>query len=142
MTLGDSATVTDQPERYDEAARVLNDAMEELDLLKADVIRLSGVSDYTVRKLASAVPNTYRRANLTKIAKAVQLPPDTFTKLVPVVTPQPKGTAAPTAASVDRRVTQLAQLLHELTERVDAQGDEIRKLRGRPSKPSGRATPG
>lgn len=48
----------------------------------------------------------------------------------------------PSLASVDRRVTELGQLVQELTARVDAQDAEIRKLRGRPAKSSGRASSG
>lgn len=58
-------------ERWDEVARRIDERMDELQLVQADVARLGSVSATTVRSLLRADRATYRRGSLRGVSRAL-----------------------------------------------------------------------
>lgn len=62
-------------DRWDEVARRIDERMDELQFVQADVARLGSVSATTVRSLLRADRDTYRRGSLRGVSRALQWVP-------------------------------------------------------------------
>lgn len=68
-------------ERWDHAARVLRDRMEEVGVTQTRLASDAGVSSQVLRDLRTGVPRQYHAAGLAKIAVALGWPSDAFQRL-------------------------------------------------------------
>lgn len=63
--------MSDQPERWDEVAAAVTAEMERRAWGQVDLVKASGVSSFTVRKVMRGEPGNYRPANLGRISRAL-----------------------------------------------------------------------
>lgn len=100
-------------------ARLVNERMDELGLTQMDLVRRSGVSDATVRKIMRGTRMAYRRPSLSEISKALGWQPNTLERLS-------QGEDPPKMVDyLDRQ--QLLRRVRELRRIVDALEDDLRR---------------
>ncbi len=73
--------MSDTPERWDHAARVLNERMEELGMSQTRLASEAGVSQQLLRDLRAGESRQYRASGLARIAVALGWPHDAFQRL-------------------------------------------------------------
>lgn len=101
------------------AARFVNGRMDELGMTQMDLVRRSGVSDATVRKVMRGTKMAYRQSSLAEISKALGWPPNTLERLS-------QGEEPPKMVDyLDRQ--QLLRRVREMRRLVDALEDDLRR---------------
>lgn len=70
--------MTDQPERWQAVGDAIRERMNVLGLSQAELVKGSGVSDFTIRKLMRGEPGNYRADRLAKIERALDWPGSSF----------------------------------------------------------------
>lgn len=68
-------------ERWEKVGAHINKRMTELGMSQADLVRQSGVSEFTVRKLMRGLPGRYRPDRLAKVAIALEWLPDSIDRI-------------------------------------------------------------
>ena len=63
--------MTDHAERWTDVRTAIGTAMADKGWAQADLMRASGVSDYTIRKIVNGEPGNYRDSILAKVSKAL-----------------------------------------------------------------------
>lgn len=63
--------VNEQPERWTHLAAAIRERLSELAWSQADLVRASGVSSFTVRRLMNGEHGNYREANLGRVSQAL-----------------------------------------------------------------------
>lgn len=101
------------------AGQVMREQMAELGWNQMELVRRSGVSDATIRKLMRGVRQAYRPQSLAEISKALGWPPQTMERLS-------RGEPKPKVADfLDRQM--LLRRVTEIRRAVDALEDDLRR---------------
>jgi transcriptional regulator with XRE-family HTH domain len=74
--------MTDSQQRWALIRDVVRERMRDLAISQAELVRASGVSDFTVRKVMNGTPGNYRESNLAKMALALGWTPTAFADLL------------------------------------------------------------
>lgn len=83
--------MSDHSERWSNIGQAIVERMDEIPMSQAELVKASGVSDFTIRKLMRGTPGNYRPDRLRKVSKALGWAPGAIlgaTSDPPSVTPE------------------------------------------------------
>lgn len=119
-----SMRMSDDQARWHAAAGAINERMHQLGLSQVDLIRRSGVSAFTVRRLQKGVPANYREANVAKVCLALGWTADSLRRLLngddPLPAADPHLQPVPDQATVERLEARVLTRLAEMEARLEA----------------------
>lgn len=111
----------DTKERWGAVAEAITARMAELALSQADLVRTSGVSDATIRKLMRGEAGNYRPDRLAKVSQALGWGPDGIDRIRAGT--QPNHSAPAMSDRLDRLEAQMQEVL-AIVRRLDTTRDD------------------
>lgn len=115
--------MADSDERWRNIGDAVTARARELAFSQADLVRASGVSDATVRRVMRGEDGNYRADRLAKISQALGWGPHGIERMIAGKEPDD------VRASTDDRVTTLEREVTELREAMDGVAQQLRELR-------------